>query len=374
MRRLLRFLRTVLRQRLRRDDLPRLLTYTVTFSCNARCIMCDSWKMPSPDDLTLTEIERIFAQLPHLDAIRLTGGEPFVRKDILEIAHLAQERLRPLVLHVTTNGFLTERIVQFCERRAKDVPLMLLVSMDGVKETHNRVRGTPNAFDHVTRTLTALAPRRRELRLHLAVNQTVVDATGVEQYRLLREYLRPLGIRNQLVMAYDVSATYNLDRAADVAPREVGGFSTFGTFTAEQLGELIAEAESDLPHYPFLERLAKRYYLRGIANRLLRHQGKPNPPCVALNAHLRLFPNGDVPTCQFNGKVVGNLRRQSFSDVWESALARQQREWVRRCPGCWAECEVLPSAVYSADLLGELFAGRVAGARVGLPLVAAERP
>jgi hypothetical protein len=45
------------------------------------------------------------------------------------------------------------------------------------------------------------------------------------------------------------------------------------------------------------------------------------------------------------------LRKQRFSEVWNSLLAAQQRGWVRRCPGCWAECEVLPNAFYSLDLL-----------------------
>jgi Fe-coproporphyrin III synthase len=70
-----------------------------------------------------------------------------------------------------------------------------------------------------------------------------------------------------------------------------------------------------------------------------------------LNSHLRIFPNGDVPTCQFNSRIVGNLREQPFVQLWQSAAAAEQRRWVRRCPGCWAECEVLPNAVYSLDLL-----------------------
>ena len=62
---------------------------------------------------------------------------------------------------------------------------------------------------------------------------------------------------------------------------------------------------------PLADRLVRRYYLRGIGNRLLSGRAMPQPPCVALNSHLRLLPNGDVPTCQFNGQIVGNLCRQS---------------------------------------------------------------
>jgi MoaA/NifB/PqqE/SkfB family radical SAM enzyme len=72
---------------------------------------------------------------------------------------------------------------------------------------------------------------------------------------------------------------------------------------------------------------------------------------VALNAHLRIFPNGDVPTCQFNSKTIGNLREQPFQEIWSSLAANEQRAWVKKCPGCWAECEVLPSAIYTLDLL-----------------------
>jgi len=351
--RLIQLLRSIRRIRAGETDDPRFLTFTVTYSCNARCIMCDSWKIPSPDDLSLPEIERIFDQLPQLDAVRLTGGEPFVRRDLLDICHLAQRKLNPVVVHVTTNGFLTDRIVQFCEARKKDRPLQLLISVDGIGEKHNQVRGTKNAWEHVVRTIHALAPRRKELRLSLAVNQTIVDAEGAEHYKLLRDFLKPLGIRNQMVMAYDVSATYSTERNIDVAPTQVGQFSTFGEFDRKDLVALLDEVERDLKSYSLLERVAKRYYLRGIRHRILHGVGSPNPPCVALRSHLRIFPNGDVPTCQFNSRVVGNLRQQRFRDIWSSATAKEQRSWVQQCPGCWAECEVLPSAIYSGDLLKE---------------------
>ena len=349
--RLTDFLRALGANRARRAWLPRFLTYTVTFACNARCIMCDSWKIAPEDELSPGELDGILAQLPQLDAVRLTGGEPFVRADFAELAGVVLRRSRPLALHVTTNGFLTERIVRFCATRPRRTPLHVLVSLDGVEEKHNHVRGRANAWRSATATLTELAVRQREWNLQLGVNQTVVDEDGVEQYRQLRDFLRPLGVDHQFVMAYDVSATYSVERGRNVAPKEVGRFATFGKFAESKLRELCDEVESDLARLPWWKRWAKQYYVRGIRNRLLHGRAEPNPRCVALNAHLRLFPNGDVPTCQFNGQVVGNLRRQSFAEVWRSAGTQAQRQWVAACPGCWAECEVMPSAVYTLDLL-----------------------
>ena len=144
--RYLTFPRSLLRARLRRTDRPRLLTYIVTFTCNARCVMCDSWRKPN-EDLSLAELDRIFAQLPQLDAVRLSGGEPFVRKDLPEIVELVRGRLSPLLLHITSNGFLSDRIVQLCETRDRSLPLQLLISIDGVGDKHDRVRGIAHAYD-----------------------------------------------------------------------------------------------------------------------------------------------------------------------------------------------------------------------------------
>ena len=349
------FMRTVFRNQLRKDDLPRFLTYTVTFGCNARCIMCDSWKMSTEGDLSLAEFESIVKQLPQMDAVRLTGGEPFVRKDFAEIGDLVQRRLKPLALHITTNGFLTDRIVKYCEQRDKRTPLHMLISIDGVGDKHNTIRGSKHAYSSVIKTIEALAPRQKKLRMRLGVNQTIVDADGLEHYKKLRGVLKPFGVYNNVVMAYDSSATYNLEKDVDIAPTEIGQFTTFGEFNEDTVRELIDEVSADLKDLPWWERVAKRYYLEGIRNRLVGGDGTPNPKCVALNSHLRIFPNGDVPTCQFNSKTIGNLRQQSFRDVWKSARAAEQRKWVRACPGCWAECEVMPSAVYTLDLVKQSF-------------------
>jgi len=348
-------------RRPRRGRLPRFLTYLVTFTCNARCLMCDSWQKPSRDALTLAEIERIFRQLPRLDAVRLTGGEPFVRPDLPEIAELAEDLLDPLLLHITTNGFLTDRIVRFCEQRARRIPLQLLISLDGVGGKHNAIRGKADAWRNAVATLEALAPRRRELQLTLAVNQTIVDAAGLEQYRQLRAFLKPLGIQNQVVFAYDESATYGLETEKVLAPKHPGEFRSLGRFDPAALRLAIQDMLEHLRDLPWTHRLAKRYYLEGIRQRLLHQDATPNPRCVALRDHLRILPNGDVPTCQFNTVRAGNLRRQTFAELWTGADARRQREWVDACPGCWAECEVLPNALYSGDLLRRRRVRRKAG-------------
>jgi MoaA/NifB/PqqE/SkfB family radical SAM enzyme len=312
--------------------------------------MCDSWRKPPENELSVSELDGIFASWPRLDAVRLTGGEPFVRKDLGEIARVVQRRLSPFVLHVTTNGFGTRSIVRFCEERERSAPLALLVSVDGWGDAHSRIRGKASAWERVVETLRAIAPRQDELGVRLAVNQTVVDAEGLDSYRKLRAMLAPLRVRHQMVVAYEASATYSLTREVTLAPRAIGDFATFGSLPEETIRELLDEADHDTERLPLPERVAKRYYLRGLRSRLLGEGEGPRPRCVALSAHVRVLPDGRVPTCQFDTRVVGSLREQTLTEIWRGDEIDERRAWVAACPGCWAECEVLPNATYTGDL------------------------
>jgi molybdenum cofactor biosynthesis enzyme MoaA len=109
--------------------------------------MCDSWKKEIKNELTVSEISRIFAQLPRMDVVRLTSGEPFMRSDFPQIVNWAQERLRPMVMHITSNGLLPDRIARFCQQRRKEIPLHLLISLDGMPQRHNHIRGLATAWE-----------------------------------------------------------------------------------------------------------------------------------------------------------------------------------------------------------------------------------
>lgn len=321
--------------------------------------MCDSWKKQHTiDELSVDDYSRIFSQLPQLDFVRLSGGEPFLRPDLLEITELIHQHLDPLVLHITTNGLKTRQILRFCEQRKRNRPLELLLSLDGVDEKHDEIRGRRDAFRRAFETLKALASRQSELNVHITVNQTAIDDDSYEQYHRLRRRLAPLGIKNHLVIAYDGSATYT-DDDANHAPTVAGELSRYRDLTQSVGARLIRDSLEQTADYPPPERAAKRYALFGALNRLVLNRPSPNPPCAALGAHMRILPDGSVPTCQFNSTTIGDLRSDRFHDVWTGEQKQKQRRWVRDCPGCWAECEILPSAFYSGDIffhaLRELF-------------------
>jgi MoaA/NifB/PqqE/SkfB family radical SAM enzyme len=74
---------------------PRFVTWAVTLRCNASCEACDAWRLPRQEELTPDQAGAIFQDLGRLDAVRLTGGEPTLRRDLLALADAVWRAARP---------------------------------------------------------------------------------------------------------------------------------------------------------------------------------------------------------------------------------------------------------------------------------------
>lgn len=330
---------------------PKFVTFFVTWRCNSRCIFCDIWRKPSSkkDELDVRQIARIFRQLGRLDCLRLSGGEPFLRADLPEIINVLQKINRPEILHITSTGLLTDRIVETMRRIKRPNRVHLKLSIDDTGDKHDAVRGLPGAYSRVMKTIETLAPLRKKLGFHLGVNQAIVSEENAGAYRRLKKALAPYGVPIYPVIAHD--SGNSLYSAVGTPPADDVSYRLYAPFSRGTLESLFDEFLRDSRKTnSFAESVVDRYYLRGLRNRLVRGKPSPNPRCVALRNHLRLLPNGDVPTCYFNSTVVGNLHRQTFAELWESAKVTKARKWVDRCPGCWESCEVIPSAAYTGDL------------------------
>jgi MoaA/NifB/PqqE/SkfB family radical SAM enzyme len=230
-----------------------------------------------------------------------------------------------------------------------------MVSFDGAEAEHDASRGKQVTFATAFETVQKLAALRERYGIAVSINHTVISAQSLADHADLLERFGKLDVDVHCVLAYSDSAMYGAKRqgkkAMDLIP--LTGYplhpkladSDVVGFVRGQLRELKEVRD------PML-RIGKRYYLRGLLARLQNTpRPHPNPKCVALRSHIRILPDGSVPVCQFNTEKVGNLRTQSFDEVWHNPTAADSRKWVDGCKGCWAECEVMPSAIYSGDLL-----------------------
>ncbi len=341
----------------RRGAVPRpaWCTYLVTYRCNARCGMCDSWKQPPQDELTPPQAATLFRQLRPLDVVRITGGEPFLRRDLAELVRAIDSAARPRVLHITTNGSFPQRVQQLIADFPAPRRLRFMVSFDGLAPEHDRNRGPAVTFARALETTRLLARARRTHGVEVSVNHTVISAQSLADHDELRRILATLGVEVHAVLAYADSAMYGLTLHGGPADHLVPprGYPLHPAVPRAAATDFVARELHRAGRYrsPLL-RWGKAYYLRGLLNRLRSAAApRPRPPCVALRSHIRLLPDGRVPVCQFNTSVVGDLRNDTLTTLWHNARTAAARAWVDRCPGCWAECEVVPNALYSGDIL-----------------------
>ena len=124
-------------------------TVIVTYRCNARCSMCNRYKAPSKPEEEIS-IETI-KKLPKMYFTNITGGEPFIRTDLKDIVRELYKKSDRIV--ISTNGFFTDRIVDLC-REFPDIGIR--ISIEGLEETNNKIRGLENGFQRGYSTLKQL--------------------------------------------------------------------------------------------------------------------------------------------------------------------------------------------------------------------------
>jgi MoaA/NifB/PqqE/SkfB family radical SAM enzyme len=149
---------------------PRQLQINVTFRCNSRCTMCNIWQMEDRPEMDLAQFSQVLKD-PLFDGIErltLAGGEPSLRADLIPLTELFINRMSHLKsLTLVTNGLAVERILADSRAMLKlcnehGINLNISVSLDGVGQVHDEMRGVPGAFSRVEKCLLGLKELQAE--------------------------------------------------------------------------------------------------------------------------------------------------------------------------------------------------------------------
>jgi radical SAM protein with 4Fe4S-binding SPASM domain len=317
-----------------RPPSPNRVVLDVTRRCNLRCRMCHTWRAPSEGELTLAEIERLLSSLPRLVWLDVTGGEPFVRRDVEDVLGAAIERPPALqVLHFQTNGWASERIVRATERvraRRSGVELIVTVSIDGPAEVHDAIRGRTGAFERAMATL-------RELWALPGV-ETHVGTT----------------------ITSDSAAT--VEELGEILLAAVPGFDArrwhwnWAQVSRHFYGNEHLRAEPRVPPGDLLARLRQR---RGVPRGMVElmeqlyllhlefvQRGEPSGiPCQALRSTVFVSPEGVLYPCHLYDRPLGSLREHELAELWGSSAVAEARRDIEAlaCGGCFSACEAYPA-------------------------------
>jgi len=297
---------------------PRQAIIAVTYRCNARCRMCDIWQRDF-----VSEVEPGFYEhLPRsLHEVNLSGGEPVLRTDLVDIVAVIARRLPEARIIVSTNGLLTERLARLAQELRCLIPrLGVRVSIDGVGAVHDRIRGFKGAYEQAWASIRAL---RKAGIVDLGIAFTMVS-----------------GNEDQLLPLYDRAATMGLEFTSTVAHSSPIYFGPQADARPDPASAGVAYEELRRRQ---LSSMQVKNWFRSEFTAGLRDlaRGQPRPiDCLAGAAFFFLDPTGTVFPCHLQNWPLGPL-----DEGYARLLARNTAilGQAARCrANCWMTCVVGP--------------------------------
>jgi MoaA/NifB/PqqE/SkfB family radical SAM enzyme len=311
----------------------------ITYRCQSRCRTCNIWKKEETEreELALEEYNTLFESnmdvLREVRSIQITGGEPFIRRDLPEIVSTIHASLPDCTFWIPTNGMDPRAVEEATKEMLRDLQgqgIGISVSIDGMERTHNVQRGVGGSFRKAVETLRRLSTLREERPgLGLTVGMTLTSENyreASEVYTLARRFKADFSMR-----PVNFSEIYyrNMDER-----RPLDDFSGELLPLIRKIARDTVKRKGIIPSAPTLR------YMQGILD-YIREPTQRRLPCAAGEDSFFLDPHGDVYPCIFINKKMGNVREEKLGDLWWTDAASVIRERISRgdCPGCWVECE-----------------------------------
>ena len=311
---------------------PTVLHVNVNLRCNPQCVMCNIWEIKSPHELDLEQLATIFADpvYARIEYIVLAGGEPTLRKDlpeIVELMHKHMPRLKKLMIPSNVIDRLSvqrqfPRIARYCADH--HIRLTLAVSLDGIGETHDKVRGVRGAYAKVMESIGFMKQLQKEVPYNLTIDPTIFSMNIHELQKLkdLAERLE-MPITFQIAaMADDYYHNAEMDKMLSV--------------DAHGRGKMLEFLKRQVAESSLLDALAY-YYAEVVEN--LQGATARGLPCPFADQGLLLNPNGSLQYCH-NSRPIGNALESGSSALYYGKSNLDYRLQVRKdsCPSCRMSC------------------------------------
>ncbi len=284
-----------------------IISWNVTRKCNLRCQHCylparESEKNPGTDtsqELSTKEALQVIDQIALVNPevmLILSGGEPILRKDIFELAEYASGKGMMVVLG--SNGLLIDNQVAFQLRQCGVSGLS--ISLDSIDpKIHDGIRSMDGAWEAAIKA--ARICRRNGLAVQI---NTTVTQKNYDEISGLVEYSQTLGAK--VFSPFFLICTGRGEELTDITPEQY-----------EKTLSLIVEGQRKYDGMMIRTRCAPTF-------RRVLYQNNPNSPllkmdtgrCLAGLHYCRITPEGNVTPCPYIPVPAGNVRKESFKDIW----------------------------------------------------------
>jgi len=337
---------------------PIQLTFFLTRRCNANCPFCfylsrDEVRRSNEPELSLAEIEKMASSLGDLLWLAFSGGEIFLRHDLVEIVKIFYTRNLPAIILLPTNGLLPEVIYKNTAAILENCPESIVtvkLSLDGLEPVHDELRCVPGAFQKTLATYELLAGLVEQYEnFELGIN-TVFCAVNQDRMEEIIDFVSTLKAAE--------THTVSLIRG-DVRD------GNLKRVNQQKYLQTVAVLEANLK-----SKQAAGYRFRGariksaqdIVQRRLIHRTKVEQqqviPCSAGRLTVVVTESGDVYPCESFAGHLGNIKEFDYNlrQILRSERAAEVVAAIQRkeCY-CTHECYMMMNILFNASLYPAIF-------------------
>jgi len=295
--------------------------------------------------LSLKEIEQISRSFSNLLWLAFSGGEIFLRDDLVEITEAFYRNNRPSIILLPTNGILSGTIVATTEEILKKCPkstVVVKLSLDGSEELHDAMRGVKGTFRNTLATLDVLGTLKRQYdNLEVGINTLFCGANQDTMHSVLK-FVQGLDDIN----THTVSLIRGEVKDQSLKKVDIDKYNE----TVEQMASDLRNNKSGIYTFRGARLKAAQDILQ---RRLIREtfvQAKQLTPCYAGKLNLVITETGDVYPCESFAHKMGNVRESGYNirKVIKSQKARKIIKGIKNgeCY-CTHECYMMTNILFN---------------------------
>lgn len=333
---------------------PVYLILGLTYDCNSFCRTCFNWEQLRKNkehELSLEEIQKTLSSMGDLLFIVMSGGEPFLRRDLPEICEYLSTRNNVKQITIPTGAITSDLIARQVEttlQRCPKTQIVVNLSIDHIGEKHDWIRGVPNNYEKAKKTYALLMPLTERYE-NLTVNvHTCLCTYNADDLDILFE-----GVRRD----FPKVSFHSFEMLRGDQPDK-----NIQPITTEKYRALLPRLEEYWNGYRNYDGFLKfvKIYSRQMELAVLEQETQVRP-CHAGRVSGVLDARGEVRMCELR-EAVGNVRDTGYDwdKLWFSEAADEQRRSIRakECH-CTHSCFMSSSLVFDVRTWGAYFASTV---------------
>jgi len=288
---------------------PIILNYPIIDICNSKCQMCSIWENKDDPQIPADEIGEILSNpfFSELEYIGISGGEPTLRSDLIEVLDRMVRKTKKLrSITITSHGYQYEKwkkllpqIIDITNR--ENISFTLNISLDGIGEVHDKIRGVPGAFKKTERTIFLAKENKVKTQLQCTVSHDNIYNIG----RVLN-FAESLHIEVVFRVATKVARLNNQNKIQDIflSKNEKSFFADF----------ISSDAVMNQTKSPI-----RRLFYRDLSNRLEGKYFERKAPCYFQKEGVLLTQKSDLYQCSIVEEKIGRLKNiKNISEIYFS--------------------------------------------------------